>query len=155
MKKYHWPRPVSVQTTLDRFMQHLGMPEKRQIIELWRHWSMVMGHEIASIAWPLGSKNNILMVGGEDALSLQEISYMQFEILERANAFMGKEYFNALKVSLSLDKTPLNVVCQHTKAPSPNLLPHEVLHGEYLKDMPATHPVARCYAHYVHKSHIK
>ncbi len=152
MKKRYWPRPTSIHISLERFLQRINKPNQRQIIELWRHWHVVMGNDIANLAWPLGQKDDVLMLGGEDALSLQEISFMHFEILERANAFMGCEYFSTIKVSLSLDKTPLDIACQ--EPPSPKAVPpvYQALHGKFLKDMPPEHPVAQCYARYVAKS---
>ncbi len=152
MKKKTWRRPVTLRTTLERFMNRLGQGEKIQLVRLWQHWPMVMGDEIAALAWPLGSKNTVLVVGGEDAMVMQEISFMQWDILERANAFMGREYFSAVRVQLALDKKPLDELCQTPqKAVAQPLFTPTPLHGNYLKNMPAEHPVARCYALYLAK----
>ncbi len=155
MKKKYWARPVRARTHVERFLRRLmqlsNKPEQRQLVELWRHWHMIMGDEIASLAWPLGSKNQVLLVGGEDALSLQEISFMHFEILERANAFMGRAYFNSVKVSLSLDKVPLDVACQPTQEAPSELFSPVSLHGKYLENMPKNHAVSKCYARYARK----
>ncbi len=155
MSKKRWARPVSIRATLERFMRRIGKPEQRQLIELWRHWHMVMGDEIASLAWPLGSKNQVLMVGGEDALSLQEISFMHDDILERANAFMGNEYFRTVKTSLSLDRTPLDAACQIQTTQQVELFTPVELNGKLLELMPKMHPVAQCYARYVRKNKEK
>ncbi len=152
MKKHIWKKPESLRLTLEKYLSRIGKPEQVLLTRLWQHWSMVMGPEISSLAWPLGSKNNILLLGGEDAMSIQEISYMHHEILERANAFMGKEYFSTVKVRLSLDKTPLNEAATPKKTKRVQLSSPVVLSGKYLKDMPADSPVARCYARYVQKS---
>ncbi len=124
-----------------------------------------MGPDIAALACPLGSKANpgvkasqregvnsplekaqhTLLLGGEDTMTLQDISYMQQEILERANAFMGQEFFSSIKVHLTLDKNPLNQEIQ-PKEFIPVQLPSVPLSGKYLKDMSMDSPVARCYA---------
>ncbi len=121
---------------------------------LWQHWDMVMGPDIAPLAWPLGSKNTILLLGGEDAMSMQDISYMHHEILERANAFMGSDYFTAIKVRLCLDKTPLDKVVQARTLPAVEL-PTISLSGKYLEHMPKDSSIAQCYARYVQKSQKK
>ena len=83
-------------------------PHKARLARLWLNWSMAMGPELAPLAWPLGERNGVLLVGGEDAMIMQELTLMREEILERANAFMGERFFTDVHVSLSLGKRPLD-----------------------------------------------
>ncbi len=152
MKKHVWRKPESIRIALERFLTRIGKPEQVLLTRLWQHWAMVMGDEITSLAWPLGSKNRTLIVGGEDAMSMQEISYMHHEILERANAFMGNEYFTDVKVRLSLDKTPLDMASLPRTIERVHLTSSVKLSGKYLDSMPEDSPVARCYALYVEKN---
>ncbi len=154
MKRRYWRRPVSIRASLERFMRNIGQAEKVHLVRLWQHWPMVMGDEIAALAWPLGCKNSVLLVGGEDAMSMQELSFMQWDILERANAFMGRDFFTAVRVQLALDKKPLDVLSQPQKKVAAQLFSPTPLHGKYLENMPTSNPVARCYALYVQKSKI-
>ena len=78
------------------------------LIELWRHWEMVMGPELAALAYPLGAKGNILLVGAEDNFVLQELSFLSPEILERANAFMETEYFAKVELGLLQGRATLD-----------------------------------------------
>ncbi len=150
-KTFVWRKPENIRIALERFLRRVGKPEYILLNNLWQHWQMVMGPDIGSLASPLGSKHGILLLGGEDAMTLQDISYMQHEILERANAFMGQEYFTGIKVHLTLDKSPLDQAAQ-SKEFTPVHLPTIELSGKYLQDMPEDSPVARCYALFVQHS---
>ena len=79
---------------LGSVLSALGNGEKVMQVRLWQNWEMVMGPDIAPLAWPLGARNDILIVGGEDNLALQELSFMTPEILERVNAFMDAPVFD-------------------------------------------------------------
>ncbi len=152
MKKHVWRRPENIRIALERFLKRIGKPEQMLLIQLWQHWEMVMGADITALAWPLGSKNRVLLVGGEDAMSIQEISYMHHEMLERANAFMGSDYFIDVKARLSLDKKPLHALTLPQKAQRVSLEAPHPLSGKYLDSMPQDSPVARCYATYLRRS---
>lgn len=78
------------------------------LVELWRHWEMVMGSQLASLAFPLGARGEILLVGAEDNFVLQELSFMAPEILERANAFMESEAFSKVEFSLLQGRATLD-----------------------------------------------
>ncbi len=143
-------RPEEIGPLLESCLQRLGKPEQAMLTRLWQHWDMVMGDEIAALAWPIGYNKGILFVGGEDAMSVQELSFLSLEMLERANAFMESNFFKEVKVRLSLDKAPLHeVVKRMPNQESPLVLRRDSLSGEYLKDMDSNSPVARCYARYV------
>lgn len=84
----------------------------RQLIQLWLHWKMVMGENLASLAFPLGWRKNVLFVGGEDNFVLQELTYQKEEILQRVNAFMDapqeSPFFTQVKLRLSKGEQPLS-----------------------------------------------
>lgn len=91
---------VSSSELVDSFLASRPRGPASGLIELWRHWGMVMGPQLSALAFPLGAKGNTLLVGAEDNFVLQELSFAGPEILERANAFMETEYF--VKVELGL-----------------------------------------------------
>ncbi len=151
-KKDKLGRPEEVTHVLKRCLQGLGRPENIMLTRLWEHWGMVMGEEISALGSPLGAKNGVLFVGAEDGMSVQDLSYMSCEILERANAFMESEFFKDVKVRLSLDKENLqDVVQKHSVTYTVQRLEieGEKLSGEYLKDMDKESAVARCYARFI------
>ncbi|MDR1490330.1 MAG: DUF721 domain-containing protein [Desulfovibrio sp.] len=90
----------------------LGRPWQGRLKELWRHWDMVAGEEIARIGRPLGygSKDRSLLLGVDDAMALQELSLQRDDILERSNAFMNETFFLNLKVRLLQDQTDLSTM---------------------------------------------
>ena len=140
-------RLVSAREAVDRLLRRY--PHKARLARLWQHWSMTMGPELAPLAWPLGARKGVLLVGGEDAMAMQELAMMREEILERANAFMDERFFTDVHLSLSLGKRPLDGL---TPPPSrgriPKILPQ--LDGSALQGADPDSPAARCYAAFVH-----
>jgi hypothetical protein len=137
---------VSAREAVERLLRRY--PRKARLARLWRHWSMVMGPELAPLAWPLGERKGVLLIGGEDAMVMQELVMMRDEILERANAFMDECFFTDVRVSLSMGKRPLDGL-----APPPSreriraIIPR--LDGSALRGADPDSPAARCYAAYL------
>ncbi len=138
-----------ITNVIERYLHRLGKPEQIILTRLWQHWDMVMGPEIAALAWPLGHKEGTLFVGGEDAMSVQELTYMHDEIIERANTFMDSNFFVSVKVRLSLDKTPLDAASHIPKPQRKHVSFGKTLSGKYLKNMDPDSAVAQCYARFV------
>ena len=114
------------------------------------NWEMVMGPDIAPLAWPLGARNDILIVGGEDNLALQELSFMTPEILERVNAFMDAPVFDRVELRLVMGDRPLDQmpdIQPSTRVRPAPPRPRQL--GAHLEEMNADSPVARCYAAYL------
>jgi len=106
---------------------------------------MAMGPELAPLAWPLGERKGVLLVGGEDSMVMQELVMMRDEILERANAFMDEHFFTEVHVSLSLGKRPLDGLAPPPpRGQTPKILPR--LDGSALRGADPDSPAARCYA---------
>ena len=125
-----------------------GDPVRLRLVQLWRHWEMVLGPELAPLARPLGHHKDTLLIGAEDAMLMQELHLQSGEILERVNAFMEGPFFAAVKVSLCFQRTELDNIV----APTPRPLPaaeRPQLTGSALEGMRADSAVARCYARFV------
>ena len=136
-------RLVSAREAVERLLHRY--PHKLHLARLWQHWSMVMGPELAPLALPLGERKGVLLVGGEDAMAVQELVMMRDEILERANAFMDRRVFTDLHVSLGMGKRPLGALTQPSfRERGPKILPK--LDGGALHWAEPDSPAARCYA---------
>ena len=134
---------VSARDAVERLLRRY--PHKARLYRLWQHWGMVMGPELAPLAWPLGEHKGVLLVGGEDAMAMQELVMMRDEILERANAFMDERFFTEVHVSLSLGKRPLDgLMLPPARERGPKILPK--LDGSALRWADPDSPVAHCYA---------
>ena len=95
---------------VDSFLAAQPKGKAGDLTELWRHWPMVMGAELAGLAHPLGARGTTLLVGAEDNAALQELAFMTEDILERVNAFLDQSRIDAVHLSLlqgrrSLDRT--------------------------------------------------
>ena len=134
-------------------LDRLGSGQSSHLVQLWQNWSMVMGADIASLAIPLGSRNAVLLVGGEDNMAMQELSYMIPEMLERANAFMDKAHFERVELHLLLGKTALDERIRQadviTVLPPRPLPPRPKTLGGLKGLLNPDNPVARCYAAYL------
>ena len=135
---------------LARLLAARAAPESAQLFRLWQNWEMVMGPDIAPLAWPLGARNDILIVGGEDNLALQELSFMTPEILERVNAFMDAPVFDRVELRLVMGDRPLDQmpdIQPSTRVRPAPPRPRQL--GAHLEEMNPDSPVARCYAAYL------
>lgn len=127
-----------------------GDPLRLRLVQLWRHWEMVLGPELAPLARPLGHHKDTLLIGAEDAMLMQELHLQSGEILERVNAFMEGPFFAAVKVSLRFQRTELDNIVAPAPRPLPLLAPERPqLTGSALEGMRADSAVARCYARFV------
>ena len=141
---------LPVREKLDSVLAALGTGEKAMLTRLWQNWDMVMGPELAPLAWPLGARNDILVVGGEDNLALQELSFMTPEILERVNAIMDAPVFGRVELQLVMGRRPLDQppdMQPRTRVrPAPPMPPGL---GGPLREMRPDSPVTRCYLAYL------
>ena len=138
---------VSVGAGLGGWLAARGMkPEQPLLDQLWKNWELVMGPDIAPLACPIGHRNGILIVGGEDSYALQELSYAVPEILMRANAFMDALFFHKVELHLLMGKEDLRSVGV-TPVPPPPRLQRPPRLGRL--NLPADSPAAAAYAAYV------
>lgn len=88
-------------------IHRLGGREQGALTALWKQWDRIMGEELAALGRPLGHKDQILSVGAGDSMALQELSLRSPEILELANAALGREFFTEVRVLLLQGETGL------------------------------------------------
>lgn len=127
-------------------------PEQANLHELWKHWEMVLGDELASLAKPLGSRARTLLIGTSNNLELQEVRMQYDDILARANAFMKafahEAYFNKVEFSLFRGKSELD---KKIELPSHlnGILPPRPNSDTYKSiDFGDNHALALCYEAY-------
>lgn len=130
-----------------------GSEEREQLRRLWENWPMVMGEDMAGLAMPLGHRKNVLLIGAEDHLVMQELSFCTPEILERVNAFMDSAYFEKIELHLHMGQAVLDLPPPELASmgsPPPIECPAG-LTGSFAA-MPGLNmdsPVARCYMAYL------
>ena len=140
---------------LNDFISAFDKKGSAELTELWRHWDMVMGEELAALARPLGHNNDILVVGADDHLAQQELSFQTEEILERVNAFLDKPRFTGVRLTLIQGRTILDNPIRDRFArrereplfPPPN--PEKV--GALLDRFDPDTPLGRCYRRFVER----
>ncbi len=108
-KKACAPEGMQCSTLIDQIMLAKGYSEiQKKINILYDHWDMTLGEELAQIAFPIGHRGKILLIAGEDSISMNELTYAKDDILERVHTFLEEEYFEKIELHLLHDKTPLN-----------------------------------------------
>ena len=138
----------SIRSVLEDFLKRRGASESYQLASLWRNWAEVLGPDLAGLARPLGHKERRLILGGEDSITLQEITFFGPDILERVNGFLGGNVFDKISVELIRGRSPLDCIRIGTVPEKARVARPDNL-GGLLGVMPEDSPVARCYRAYV------
>lgn len=143
----------AVGEALRGFLERRGAPERMRLVRLWENWNMVMGADIAVLAYPLGHRKRILLVGAEDNMAMQDLVFLTPEILERVNAFMDGvgegPYFERVEIRLLQRRTPLDEVRVVRGAPPPRIPQRPDKLGGLLGAFDPESAVGRAYASYV------
>lgn len=135
---------------LERLLVRKGAGIGFKLAQLWRNWDMVMGEELRHIAIPLGHRKNTIIIGAEDNMVQQDLSYYSYEIIERVNAFLDEPYFDKVQVDLVMGKSALDEVTLPTlERRAPALPPKPERLGNLLGKLDPESPVTRCYEKYV------
>ncbi len=151
--------PLPLGSMLEKWMpafaEKTGDPGKARLTALWANWENVLG-EWAQGAMPLGHRKDILLVGAEDSMLLQELTYAAPEILEQVNAFLAHgesgsdvvPFFHKVEFHLLMGKKPLDTPWERPKIfPLPIEKPHNI--GGLLEVMPLESPLRKAYEAYV------
>ncbi|MBF0480145.1 MAG: DUF721 domain-containing protein [Desulfovibrionaceae bacterium] len=129
-----------------RFAARPKVARKLRIASLWREWPRLFADAPFDLGRPLGERDRVLVVGVEDPLAMQELSFGRTDILTRANEFLGEQCFDKVRFELihgraSLGETqalPDSEPCRPAPLPRVGGL-----------DLPPDTPLGRCYAKYI------
>lgn len=143
-------RGVSAGDAASRLLQRLGAGEELKYLRLWRHWGEVLGG-LAEEARPVERRGSTLVLGVQDPIAAQELSYFQPQILARVNGFLAKECFDKVVFELLRGRVPLDVERPKEQlAPRPEAKRPERLGG--LKELAgADTPAGRAYRAYIRR----
>ncbi|MGM0645185.1 MAG: DUF721 domain-containing protein [Thermodesulfobacteriota bacterium] len=122
---------------------------QQDLVQLWRRWPEIIGAETAQLVKPLGHRQATLILGAQDAVTLQEASFAQEEILEEIAAFFGRQPFDKVKFELLSNRTPLSElqVGPEVIPPNPGQIPD--VGNLPLEGVEANSAFASCYRAYV------
>jgi hypothetical protein len=147
--EWHADRLKTAREAVSKVLGRLDVKGRLAFMPLWRGWAEAVGPELAEYAHPLEVRGRTLVLGGHDPVVLQEIAYVQNELLARVNAYLGKEYFDKVTFELLSDRIPLDAAIERP-APLPRQEPPK---PERLGALDALwqddSAVARCYRAYV------
>ena len=138
-----------VNSLLDKFFQR-NDPEGQHYLftKICENWRRIVGDGFADQASPVGRKKSTLILGAQDSIVIQELTFQQEELLKRVNDFCGTVLFDNLRVELLKGRTPLDVpLVQNTGAGLEPRRPEQL--GGLLDAFPEGSAIARCYAKYV------
>ncbi len=62
-------------TLISEIIDQKGGTEKFALIRLWKNWEHVLGENLAKLAKPLGTNKKTLIIGVEDSLLMQELTF--------------------------------------------------------------------------------
>lgn len=151
-KRQRLPTPILAGEQVHDLLAAMGGSRPRsRLDELWQSWPEVIGPGLAEWVRPLGSHGNVLLLGAEDAMQLQELHFVSAEIITRANEFLGTPYFATARLALAQAG---NICSQHKpetslRAEAPICAKQPAFaqpSGKFLDSMDKASPVRACYA---------
>lgn len=83
-----------------------------RLAQIWSSWPTVVGHEIAQLAKPLGRNKNILLLGAEDSMAMQEMHFHAPTILRAVNSALGEIIFDKVRLDLLGGRSSLIAVAE-------------------------------------------
>ena len=113
---------------------------------LWPRWREILG-DVAPYARPLGHRRNILLLGVDDPIAMQESLYDAPVVLEMVNGFLGEQVFDKAQFDLLQGKAPLDAASG--EAPGFWRLPPPRIANLGGLDLDPNTAVGRSYAAYV------
>lgn len=97
----HLEEPVSAAELLRQLFAGMqATPEFLQLQNLWQHWNDIVGPGIRELAQPLGQNRDILLLACPDSMAMQEVQMLSADILECVNAYLGRQAFSSIRLSL-------------------------------------------------------
>lgn len=94
-------RPGFIGESIFKLLADMGGSRKRcELVNLWQDWPQVVGENFAGKVEIKGHKNGVLILGVEDNLLMQELSYETEDKLERINEYLGEKYFKEIRLNL-------------------------------------------------------
>lgn len=129
------------------------------LLQLWAHWDMVLGAELAPLAHPLGHYRDILVIGVDDHLAQQELAFQTEEILERVNAFLDAPRFSGVTLTLLQGRSILDAAIPPRFPPLRPAALFEAPQAESIGGLlgffdPDT-PIGRCYRRFVERCRMR
>ena len=120
-----------------------------RLSRLWKAWPELVGPELAAMARPLGHRKKNLILGGEDPIVLQELSFFADQFLDKANAFLGEDFFDKVVFELIQGRSSLGgELGLPGPAPRPKLKKIQNLGKlDYISESDSA--LGRCYRAYV------
>lgn len=120
-----------------------------KLVRLWREWDEVVGPEVAELARPLAARDGALVLWTGDAVAAQQLSFFTFEILSRANAFLGEEVFDKVRFELLDGRVPLGGMTREEPRTAPEPPPRPAQLGGLVDKIDPESAVGRAYMAYV------
>ncbi|OBQ52450.1 DUF721 domain-containing protein [Halodesulfovibrio spirochaetisodalis] len=135
---------------LGKLLYEKGGDRHMPLVPLWQNWDMVMGEELAELGRPLGHKDRTIIIGADDNMAQYELSAQTYEVLERVNAFLGKDMFDTVQVELMQGRESLdNMTMPVFKQARPKIPPRPKDLGNLEHILDPDSPVTKCYKKYV------
>ena len=133
---------------LRRFFDSKDPHDDLCLAKLWEAWDTIFEPEISGLIRPLGHKKDILLLGAEDAIVMQEFTYFSDQILDKVNNFLGKQFFGRVRIELLKGRSPLNAKLLPPIPPKKAPVKPKGL-GTMAQNMNTSSPVTRAYLKYV------
>lgn len=122
---------------------------QRRFRKLWRNWSRIVDEDIALTARPIGHRKRILILGVDDSMAMQNVTYSCPMILYQVNEYLGQAVFDKVIAELIRDRKTLDTI-EKKVAPAPRIKPvRPQTLGSKRPNFEPGSAIAQCYDAYV------
>ncbi|MBL0717403.1 MAG: DUF721 domain-containing protein [Desulfosarcina sp.] len=93
-------KPVHIGTFLHKVLFSCREEVQNGILDLWEKWETIVGETIAGDTRPAAFKEKTLIVHVSDSVWIQQLQYLEKDIIQSINSFFNEEMVNDIKFKI-------------------------------------------------------
>ena len=93
-------KPVHIGTFLHKVLFSCREEVQNGILDLWEKWETIVGETIAGDTRPAAFKEKTLIVHVSDSVWIQQLQYLEKDIIQSINNFFDKEMVSDIKFKI-------------------------------------------------------
>ena len=99
--------PESISDILKELKATTDLGRRLEEAQIWAHWRMIAGPELAPHAMPIGIRDGTLIIAVDSAVWMHKYSYRKSEIIDKSNGFLTEEKLSEVFFTLKDDAEDL------------------------------------------------
>lgn len=99
--------PQNISDILKELKATTDLGRRLEEAQIWEHWRMIAGPELAPHAMPIGIRDGTLVIAVDSAVWMHKFSYQKSEIIDRSNGFLTQDKLSEVFFTLKEDAEDL------------------------------------------------